>query len=63
MMVHEYDRLEIPEEYKKMSVEELEAEKERLYETLKGQNRGEVKNKIAKSPVIFRSLKKTSDLP
>lgn len=58
MMVYEYDKLEIPEEYMKMSISELEAEIERLYETMKGQNKGELREKIAQSPVIFRSLEK-----
>ncbi|MCM1186436.1 MAG: hypothetical protein NC251_12670 [Lachnoclostridium sp.] len=50
-MVYENDILEIPEEYKKMSKEELDKEIETLYETMKGQNKGEVKEKIAKLPV------------
>lgn len=58
MITYEYDKLEIPEKYKNMSVAELEAEKKRIYESVKGQNKGEVGNKIARSPAIFRSLEK-----
>lgn len=43
-MVCENDILEIPEE-------ELDKEIERLYETMKDQNKGEVREKIAKLPV------------
>lgn len=50
-MVCENDILEIPEEYIKMSEEELDKEIERLYETMKDQNRGEVREKVAKLPV------------
>ncbi len=50
-MVCENDILEIPEEYKKMSEEELDKEIERLYETMKDQNRGNVREKVAKLPV------------
>ena len=45
-MVCENDILEIPEEYKKMSEEELDKEIEKLYETMKNQNKGEVREKI-----------------
>ncbi len=50
-MVCENDILEIPEEYKKMSEEELDKEIEKLYETMKDQNEGEVREKVAKLPV------------
>lgn len=50
-MVCENDILEIPEEYKKMSEEELGKEIEKLYETMKDQNKGEVGEKVAKLPV------------
>lgn len=50
-MVCENDILEIPEEYKKMSEEELDEEIEKLYETMKDQNKGKVAEKIAKLPV------------
>lgn len=57
-MVQEYDKLQIPERYKEMSIIELEAEKRQLYQAIQGQNKGEVRNKIAKSPIIFRTLEK-----
>lgn len=50
-MVYENDILEIPEEYKKMSEEELDKEIERLYETMKDQNRNGVREKVAKLPI------------
>lgn len=50
-MICENDILEIPEEYKKMSEEELDNEIEKLYEIMKGQNKGEVREKVAKLPV------------
>lgn len=52
-MVHENDRLEIPERIKKMSVSELDKEIERLYEAMKDQNKGEVRKKVARLPVKF----------
>ena len=52
-MVCENDILEIPEKYKKMSAEELDKEIEMLYETMKDQNKGEVREKVAKLPVDF----------
>ncbi len=55
-MVCENDILEIPEEYEKMSEEELDSEIERLYETMKGQNKGEIRKKVEKLPVKFFSL-------
>lgn len=50
-MVSENDILEIPEKYKKMSKEELDKEIEKLYETMKDQNRGKVREKVARLPV------------
>ena len=50
-MVCENDILEIPEEYKKMSKEELDKEIEKLYETMKDQNKGGVREKVAKLPM------------
>ena len=47
-MVSENDILEIPEKYKKMSEEELDKEIEKLYETMKDQNRGGGREKVAK---------------
>ena len=47
-MVCENDILEIPEEYKKMSEEELDRQIEKLYETMKDQNRGKVREKLAR---------------
>lgn len=52
-MVCENDTLEIPEKYKKMSAEELDQEIEKLYEIVKDQNKGEVREKVAKLPVEF----------
>lgn len=56
MMMYEYDKLEIPEEYKKMSITQIQKEKEKLYESMKDQKKGEVWEKIGRSPVIFRSI-------
>lgn len=53
MMVYENDILEIPEKYKKMSEEELDKEIERLYETMKDQNKGEIREKVEKLSVKF----------
>ena len=50
-MVCENDILEIPEEYKIMSEEELDRQIEKLYETMKDQNRGKVREKVARLPV------------
>ena len=50
-MVCENDILEIPVEYKKMSEEELDRQIEKLYETMKDQNRGKVREKVARLPV------------
>ena len=52
-MVCENDILEIPDRYKKMSEEELDTEIEKLYETMKNQNKDEVRDKVAKLPVKF----------
>ena len=52
-MIHENDKLEIPERIKKMSVSELDREIERLYERMKDQNKGEVREKVARLPVKF----------
>ena len=38
-MVYENDNFSIPEEIKKMSLEEIQREKERLYKELKGNNK------------------------
>ena len=60
-MVCENDILEIPEEYKKMSEEELDKEIEKLYETMKDQNKGKVREKVAKLPMkIFKYYKGVS---
>ncbi len=52
-MVCENDILEIPEKYKKMSEEELDREIEKLYKSMKDQNKGEIKEKVEKLPVKF----------
>ncbi|MCM1261537.1 MAG: hypothetical protein NC313_02360 [Butyrivibrio sp.] len=52
-MICENDILEIPEEYKKMSEEELDKEIEKIYETMKDQNKGEVREKVAKLKIFF----------
>ena len=48
MAVHEYDVLEIPEEYKKMSLSELEKEKERLLNEIKAQEGSKKQVKASK---------------
>ena len=55
-MVCENDILNITEKYKKMSQEELDKEIEKLYGIMKDQNKGEVREKVAKLPVKFFSL-------
>lgn len=52
-MVCENDILEIPKKYKKMSAGELDQEIEKLYGTVKDQNKDEVREKVAKLPVEF----------
>lgn len=53
-MVHEIDRLEIPEEYKRMSIEQLEAEAERIYNSLERKDTGELERKLQSSPIKFK---------
>ena len=52
-MVYEDDTLEIPEEYKRMSIEELE-EAERIYKTLERKNTGELQRKLESCPIKFK---------
>lgn len=52
-MIYEDDTLEIPEEYKRMSIEELEEEAERIYKTLERKNTGELQRKLKSSPILF----------
>ena len=53
-MVYEDDTLEIPEEYKRMSIEELEAEAERIYNSLERKDTGELERKLQSGPVKFK---------
>ena len=52
-MMHEYDKIEIPEKYRKMSVSELAKEKERIYQTLTIQNTTDAKKKASAGPIVF----------
>lgn len=54
-MVYENDNFSIPEEIKKMSLEEIKREKERLYQELKSNKKIE-KNKTRKRDSILLSL-------
>ena len=44
MMICENDKLNIPEEYKKMSVSELQLRKEQIYRDIRQNTKTEVKN-------------------
>lgn len=52
-MVYEDDTFEIPEKYKKMSLDELKEEKERILKTLNVKKTREVRQKIEACPVKF----------
>ena len=52
-MVCENDIFEIPEKYKKMTLSELKAEKERIYKTWNPQKTGTVREKIDACPIKF----------
>ena len=52
-MVYEDDTLEIPEKYKKMSLDELKEEKERIFKTLDIKKTKEVRKKIEACPIKF----------
>lgn len=52
-MMHEYDKIEIPEKYRKMSVSELAKEKERIYQTLTIQNTTDARKKASVGPIVF----------
>lgn len=52
-MVYENDIIEIPEKYKKMSLEELKEEEERLYKTLDLKRSGSVRKKLDSCPIKF----------
>lgn len=41
-MIYENDNFSIPEEIKKMSLEEIQREKERLYKELKGNSNNKI---------------------
>ena len=53
VMVCENDIFEIPEKYKKMTLSELKAEKERIYKTWNPQKTGTVREKIDACPIKF----------
>lgn len=53
MMVHENDKLVIPEEYRQMSVPELRQEKEKIYKSLNNKKTSEVRKKVTSSSVVF----------
>ena len=48
-MTYEDDRFYIPEKYRKMSIEELEEEKEKLLKEINEQNKGETNENKNKS--------------
>lgn len=52
-MMHEYDKIEIPEKYRKMSVSELAKEKERIYQTLTIQNATDARKKALQAQLYF----------
>ncbi len=52
-MMHENDKIVIPEKYRKMSVSELRREKERVYRTLNVQKTSEARKKVSKNPILF----------
>lgn len=52
-MVYENDIIEIPEKYKKMSLEELKDEEERLYKILDLNRTRVTKRKLDSCPVKF----------
>lgn len=51
-MMYENDKLNIPEEYKKMSVTELQLKKEQIYKELRHTTKEEVKNVDYKNVTI-----------
>ncbi len=53
MAVYENDVLEIPEEYKRMSVSELEKEKERLLQEIYSKERPKKQVKANKRNIVF----------
>lgn len=52
-MVYENDIIEIPEKYKRMSLEELKEEEERLYKTLDLKRTRVTKRKLDSCPIKF----------
>lgn len=52
-MVHEMDRLEIPEDIKAMSLEEIQKEKESILNSMPMQKKGEGNERLAKCPITF----------
>lgn len=54
MSVYEDDRLNIPEKYKNMSVSEIKAEKERLWEEISSRPRPKKKISSNKKKVVFK---------
>ena len=51
--MQKYDKIEIPEKYRKMSVSELAKEKERIYQTLTIQNTTDARKKASAGPIVF----------
>ena len=49
-MMHEYDKIEIPEKYRKMSVSELAKE---IYQILTIQNTTDARKKASAGPIVF----------
>ena len=53
MMICENDKLNIPEEYKKMSVAELQFRKEQIYRELRQNTKAEAKNVEYKNETVI----------
>ena len=52
-MMHEYDKIEIPEKYRKMSVAELTKEKEKIYQTLNVRKTKLAREKASEGTIVF----------
>ncbi len=52
-MMHENDKIEIPEKYRNMSVSELRREKEKMYQTLNVQKTETARKKVSECPGAF----------
>lgn len=53
-MIHENDRLIIPEDIKAMSVAEIQKEKERILKNMPIQAKDEITEKLAQCPIVFK---------